>query len=61
MICVPNTIDNDLNNTDYTFGFDTAVNIAVEAIDRLHTTAESHHRALIVEVIDRKSVCRERV
>jgi 6-phosphofructokinase len=50
VIGVPKTIDNDLNNTDYTFGFDTAVNIAVEAIDRLHTTAESHHRALIVEV-----------
>jgi 6-phosphofructokinase 1 len=48
VIGVPKTIDNDLNNTDYTFGFDTAVNIAVEAIDRLHTTAESHHRALIV-------------
>ena len=50
---VPKTIDNDLNNTDYTFGFDTSVNIAVEAIDRLHTTAESHHRALIVEVMGR--------
>jgi ATP-dependent phosphofructokinase / diphosphate-dependent phosphofructokinase len=46
-------IDNDLNATDYTFGFDTAVNIAMEAIDRLHTTAESHHRALIVEVMGR--------
>ena len=53
VIGVPKTIDNDLNNTDYTFGFDTAVNIAVEAIDRLHTTAESHHRAIIVEVIGR--------
>ena len=53
VIGVPKTIDNDLNNTDYTFGFDTAVNIAVEAIDRLHTTAESHHRALIVEVMGR--------
>ncbi|MEY4498549.1 MAG: hypothetical protein RJA40_654, partial [Actinomycetota bacterium] len=51
VIGVPKTIDNDLNNTDYTFGFDTSVNIAVEAIDRLHTTAESHHRALIVEVM----------
>jgi 6-phosphofructokinase len=50
---VPKTIDNDLNATDYTFGFDTAVNIAMEAIDRLHTTAESHHRALIVEVMGR--------
>jgi 6-phosphofructokinase 1 len=53
VIGVPKTIDNDLNNTDYTFGFDTAVNVAVEAIDRLHTTAESHHRALIVEVMGR--------
>ena len=53
VIGVPKTIDNDLNNTDYTFGFDTAVNIAVEAIDRLHTTAESHHRTLIVEVMGR--------
>ncbi len=53
VIGVPKTIDNDLNNTDYTFGFDTAVNIAVEAIDRLHTTAESHHRALVVEVMGR--------
>src|SRR6201987_5706895 len=50
---VPMTIDNDLSATDYTFGFDTAVNIAMEAIDRLHTTAESHHRALIVEVMGR--------
>jgi 6-phosphofructokinase len=50
---VPKTIDNDLNATDYTFGFDTAVNIAMEAIDRLHTTAESHHRALICEVMGR--------
>ncbi|MGZ4649788.1 MAG: ATP-dependent 6-phosphofructokinase, partial [Kineosporiaceae bacterium] len=53
VIGVPKTIDNDLNATDYTFGFDTAVNIAMEAIDRLHTTAESHHRALIVEVMGR--------
>ena len=50
---MPKTIDNDLGATDYTFGFDTAVNIAMEAIDRLHTTAESHHRALIVEVMGR--------
>src|SRR5579875_3852191 len=50
VVGVPKTIDNDLGGTDYTFGFDTAVNIAMEAIDRLHTTAESHHRALIVEV-----------
>jgi 6-phosphofructokinase 1 len=53
IVGVPKTIDNDLNATDYTFGFDTAVNTAVEAIDRLHTTAESHHRALIVEVMGR--------
>jgi phosphofructokinase-like protein len=53
VIGVPKTIDNDLDATDYTFGFDTAVNIATEAIDRLHTTAESHHRALIVEVMGR--------
>ena len=53
VVGVPKTIDNDLNATDYTFGFDTAVNTAVEAIDRLHTTAESHHRALIVEVMGR--------
>jgi phosphofructokinase-like protein len=53
VVGVPKTIDNDLNATDYTFGFDTAVNVAMEAIDRLHTTAESHHRALIVEVMGR--------
>jgi ATP-dependent phosphofructokinase / diphosphate-dependent phosphofructokinase len=53
VVGVPKTIDNDLGATDYTFGFDTAVNIAVEAIDRLHTTAESHHRALVVEVMGR--------
>ena len=53
VVGVPKTIDNDLSGTDYTFGFDTAVNIAMEAIDRLHTTAESHHRALIVEVMGR--------
>ncbi|MDQ1651220.1 MAG: ATP-dependent phosphofructokinase / diphosphate-dependent phosphofructokinase [Cryptosporangiaceae bacterium] len=50
---VPKTIDNDLGATDYTFGFDTAVTVAMEAIDRLHTTAESHHRALVVEVMGR--------
>jgi 6-phosphofructokinase 1 len=50
---VPKTIDNDLSGTDFTFGFDTAVNIAVEAIDRLHTTAESHQRVLVVEVMGR--------
>ncbi|PZS25918.1 MAG: 6-phosphofructokinase [Pseudonocardiales bacterium] len=53
VVGVPKTIDNDLNATDYTFGFDTAVTIAMEAIDRLHTTAESHHRALVVEVMGR--------
>jgi 6-phosphofructokinase 1 len=53
VVGVPKTIDNDLGATDYTFGFDTAVNIAMEAIDRLHTTAESHHRCLVVEVMGR--------
>ncbi|MBT2209688.1 MULTISPECIES: 6-phosphofructokinase [Actinomadura] len=53
VVGVPKTIDNDLNATDYTFGFDTAVNIGMEAVDRLHTTAESHHRALICEVMGR--------
>ena len=50
VVGVPKTIDNDLSGTDYTFGFDTAVTIATEAMDRLHTTAESHHRILICEV-----------
>ena len=50
---VPKTIDNDLSCTDYTFGFDTAVNIAMECIDRLHTTAESHHRIMVAEVMGR--------
>jgi len=53
VVGVPKTIDNDLGATDYTFGFDTAVNIATEAIDRLHTTAESHRRALVLEVMGR--------
>src|SRR5215211_1723509 len=53
VVGVPKTIDNDLGATDYTFGFDTAVNIAMEAIDRLHTTAESHHRTVVVEVMGR--------
>jgi 6-phosphofructokinase 1 len=53
VVGVPKTIDNDLSATDYTFGFDTAVNVAMEAIDRLHTTADSHHRVLIVEVMGR--------
>ena len=55
IVGVPKTIDNDLSGTDYTFGFNTAVTIATEAIDRLHTTAESHHRVLIVEVMGRHS------
>ena len=50
---VPKTIDNDLGLTDYTFGFQTAVHIACEAIDRLHTTAEAHHRVMILEVMGR--------
>lgn len=50
---VPKTIDNDLSATDFTFGFDTSVNIVMEAIDRLHTTAESHDRVLVVEVMGR--------
>jgi len=53
VVGVPKTIDNDLSGTDFTFGFDTAVNVATEAIDRLHTTAESHHRVLVVEVMGR--------
>lgn len=50
---VPKTIDNDLAGTDYTFGFNTAVSIATEALDRLHTTAETHHRVIILEVMGR--------
>ncbi|MBD3164723.1 ATP-dependent 6-phosphofructokinase [Candidatus Woesearchaeota archaeon] len=53
VVGVPKTIDNDVNATDYTFGFDTAVNIAADAIDRLHTTAKSHSRILLVEVMGR--------
>lgn len=53
VVGVPKTIDNDLNATDYTFGFDTAVNIATECIDRLHTTAESHNRVMVVEIMGR--------
>jgi ATP-dependent phosphofructokinase / diphosphate-dependent phosphofructokinase len=53
IVGVPKTIDNDLSGTDYTFGFDTAVTIATEAIDRLHTTAESHNRVMVVEVMGR--------
>lgn len=53
LVGVPKTIDNDLSGTDYTFGFDTAVSIATEAIDRLHTTAESHDRVIVCEVMGR--------
>jgi phosphofructokinase-like protein len=53
VVGVPKTIDNDLSATDYTFGFDTAVGVATEAIDRLHTTAESHNRVMVVEVMGR--------
>lgn len=55
VVGVPKTIDNDLNGTDYTFGFDTAVNIVTEAIDRIHTTAESHNRVMVLEVMGRHS------
>jgi ATP-dependent phosphofructokinase / diphosphate-dependent phosphofructokinase len=55
VIGVPKTIDNDLGATDVTFGFDTALHVASEAIDRLHTTAESHHRILVVEVMGRNA------
>lgn len=53
IVGVPKTIDNDLSYTDYTFGFDTALNTAMECIDKLHTTAESHHRIIVVEVMGR--------
>jgi 6-phosphofructokinase 1 len=53
VVGIPKTIDNDLNATDFTFGFNTAVEIATEAIDRLHTTAESHHRVMVVEIMGR--------
>ena len=53
VVGVPKTIDNDLSGTDYTFGFDTAVSICTEAIDRIHTTAESHNRVMVVEVMGR--------
>ncbi|VBB06967.1 atp-dependent 6-phosphofructokinase [Lucifera butyrica] len=53
VIAVPKTIDNDLPGTERTFGFDTAISIAMEALDRLHTTAESHHRVMILEVMGR--------
>lgn len=53
IVGVPKSIDNDLSGTDCTFGFDSAINIATEAIDRLHTTAESHHRVMVVEIMGR--------
>jgi 6-phosphofructokinase 1 len=53
IVGVPKTIDNDIDGTDVTFGFDTAVNTAMEAIDRLHTTAESHHRVMVLELMGR--------
>ncbi len=53
IVGVPKTIDNDLSSTDYTFGFDTALNTATECIDKLHTTAESHHRIIVAEVMGR--------
>ena len=53
VVGVPKTIDNDLSATDYTFGFDTATSIATESIDRLRTTAEAHHRCMVVEVMGR--------
>jgi 6-phosphofructokinase 1 len=55
VVGVPKTIDNDISGTDYTFGFDTAVQVCVEAIDRLHTTAESHNRVMVVEVMGRNT------
>ncbi len=53
VVGVPKTIDNDLSSTDFTFGFDSALHVATDAIDRIHTTAESHHRIMIVEVMGR--------
>ena len=55
VVAVPKTIDNDLSGTDLCFGFDTAVSIATEAIDRVHTTAEAHNRVIVVEVMGRDS------
>lgn len=54
VVGIPKTIDNDLRGTDYTFGFDTAINVVSDAVDRLHTTAESHHRVMVVEVMGRR-------
>lgn len=53
IIGVPKTIDNDLNNTDYTFGFDTSSNVTMDALDKLHTTAKSHNRVMVVEIMGR--------
>jgi 6-phosphofructokinase 1 len=53
LVGIPKTIDNDINGTDFTFGFDTAVSIVTDAVDRLHSTAESHHRVMVVEVMGR--------
>jgi len=55
VIGVPKTIDNDIGGTEVTFGFDTALNIATEAIDRLHTTAEAHHRVMVLELMGREA------
>lgn len=55
VVAVPKTIDNDLNATEVTFGFDTALHVATDAIDRLHTTAESHHRVMVIEVMGREA------
>jgi 6-phosphofructokinase 1 len=53
MVGIPKTIDNDINGTDFTFGFDTAVSVVTDAVDRLHSTAESHHRVMVIEVMGR--------
>jgi ATP-dependent phosphofructokinase / diphosphate-dependent phosphofructokinase len=53
IVAVPKTIDNDLYATDFTFGFDTAVTTATDAVDKIHTTAESHHRVMVIEVMGR--------
>ena len=55
VIGVPKTIDNDIGGTEVTFGFDTALNTATEAIDRLHTTAEAHHRVMVLELMGREA------
>src|SRR5690625_7819651 len=55
MVGIPNTIDNDVEGTDLSIGFHTAVNIATEALDRVHTTAESHNRVMVVEVMGRRA------